>query len=144
MTPELKRKQDESELEYKYRICRDKEILGLNTWHDVSNVLNDELDLDHSESAYRKWYKNFEHGVQYGISLSEDKDIYKEIEDKTLEFQKEKFRLQDQKREYNNLIRQQARFEHLKTEVAHSVKQLEKLKPLKPEGKFNADGNKKA
>jgi len=44
--------------------------------------------------------------------------------------------LQDQKREYNNLIRHQARFEHLKNEIHIAIQKLEKVKPLKFEPKI--------
>lgn len=126
----IKRKPDETEIEYKYRICKDREIYDLDTWNDVAEALNKELDADFTESAYRKWYKNFEAGVQHGIESASNQDMFKEIEDKTITFQKEKVKLQDQKRELSNLIRQQARFEHLKDEVVLAIKELNKDKPL--------------
>lgn len=128
--PDIKRKPDESALDYKYRICRDKDLLGLETWEDVAEILNAEFDQNWSESTYRKWFVNFDAGVKYGKEKYSDNEYLQEIEDKTIQFQKEKIKFQDQKREFTNLIRQQARFEHLKEEIHKSILELEKKKPL--------------
>lgn len=127
----IKRNVDETELEFKYRVCKDRELLELDTWNDVAEALNETLDTNFSESAYRKWYKNFEAGVQHGVESVSNQEMFKEIEDKTIAFQKEKVKFQDQKRELGNLIRQQARFEHLKDEVSLAINELAKVKPLK-------------
>src|SRR5690606_7400988 len=68
----------------------------------------------------------------------------KELEDKKLEFQKEKYRLQDQRRELNNIIRKQARFEHLKEEIHKAILEIEKIKPLVFESTYKEPTNVKA
>jgi predicted phosphodiesterase len=124
------RQEGETALDYKYRICRDKELLGLNTWQSVSDVLNKEFQNNWTESTYRKWFTAFDSGVQFGKEQIGDKEYLQEIEEKTLQFQKERFKYQDQKREYTNTVRQQARFEHLKDEIHKAIKDLNKYKPL--------------
>jgi hypothetical protein len=128
---DIKRKEGESALDYKYRICRDKDLLGLTTWQSVADLLNKEFETNWSESTFRKWFTNFQSGVEYGKQQIDDKEYLQEIEYKTLQFQKERFKYQDQKREYINIVRQQARFEHLKEEIHKSILELSNHKPLK-------------
>lgn len=58
---DLKRKQEESELQYIWRLCSAKDSSALDmTWTELATVLNKELRLDNvmwSESAYRKKYQ---------------------------------------------------------------------------------------
>lgn len=60
----LGRDKDESFLEYKIRICSERENLGL-TWDEVAQVLNDELGENFGESKYRKWWYAFNEGMNY-------------------------------------------------------------------------------
>ena len=143
--PDLKRRSDETALDYKYRICRDKDLLGLHTWHDVAELLNKEFDQNWSESTYRKWFTYFDAGVQYGKEKFTTDEYLQMLESKTIQFQKEKIKFQDQKREFSNLIRKQARFEHLKDEIYKAVLELEKKKPLEIKSEFHdVKGNTKA
>lgn len=58
---DLKRKQDESELQYIWRLCSAKDSSTLDmTWSELASVLNKELradDEEWTESAYRKKYQ---------------------------------------------------------------------------------------
>lgn len=130
LNPDIKRKPNESALDYKYRICKDKDILGLHTWKDVANILNQEFDQNWSESTYRKWFTNFQSGVEYAKSKIDDDQYLQQIHEATIKLQKEKIRFQDQKREFTNIVRLQARFEHLKDEIRKSILELSKNKPL--------------
>lgn len=127
---DAKRKLNESATDYKYRICKDRDILGLDTWKQVAELLNKEFESDWSDSTYRKWFTNFHAGIEYAKSNVNDDEYIQELNDKTIEFKKQKFQYQDQKREYENLIRQQARFEHLKDEIVKSIDKLKVCKPL--------------
>lgn len=53
-----KRLDGESDDELIYRVCQDKELIG--TWNDVKDILNELLNADYGESAYRKKYQSFE------------------------------------------------------------------------------------
>lgn len=56
---DLKKKADESELQYIWRICSAKDSGALDmTWTEVAGVLNSELSLYQGEAAYRKKYQN--------------------------------------------------------------------------------------
>ncbi|MBT2759862.1 hypothetical protein [Paenibacillus sp. ISL-20] len=141
MTP-LHNLENESYEEYLLRISSNKDELDLS-WNDIASLMNEFLNEDFSESKYRKEYHLLHRGISIGVKKSENNEYIQEIEDKTVQLQKERFKYQDQKREYTNLIRQQARFEHLKDEVIKAIKELEKLKPLKPDRYIQADNNKK-
>lgn len=125
----IKRKDGESPTDYKFRICRDRLSLGLDTWQKVADALNDEFDAEWGESKYRKWYYGFQEGVDYAKSFS-DEEYLQEIKEQQIELQKEKIRYQDQKREYSNLIRQQARFEHMQEMIEQCVADIALKKPL--------------
>ena len=58
-------------------------------------------------------------------ALSED-EYFKELEMKKREIEKEKQKLQDQKREYRNLIRVDARFDHLVETIKEEISKLDK------------------
>ncbi|MNH66545.1 Calcineurin-like phosphoesterase superfamily domain protein [compost metagenome] len=121
--------ENESYEEYLLRIGSNKDELDLS-WNDIASLMNEFLNEDFSESKYRKEYHLLNRGISIGVKKTENNEYVQEIEDKTIQLQKERFKYQDQKREFTNLIRQQARFEHLKDEVVKAIKDLEKLKPL--------------
>lgn len=125
----IKRKDGESPTDYKFRVCRDRLSLGLDTWQKVADTLNEEFESEWSESKYRKWYYGFQEGVEYAKSFS-DEEYLEDIKQQKIELQKEKIRYQDQKREYNNLIRQQARFEHTQEMIERCVADVAASKPL--------------
>lgn len=130
LTPDIKRKSNESLDSYLIRLGDNLELYNLS-WTSAAQLLNSEADEEYSESRWRKLYNSYVYWKGYILNeLSSSNEYIKELEDKTLEFQKEKVRFQDQKRELNNLIRQQARFEHLKSEIHRSICELSKSKPL--------------
>lgn len=130
ISDELKRKPGESIDEYLLRLGSDKDKYGID-WCDIRDLMNAEVNEDFSESKWRKDYHLIKRGYELAICKNiTENEILKELEDKKIEFQKEKYRLQDQKREYNKIIRLQARFEHLKEEIEKNILQLSKSKPL--------------
>ena len=102
------------------------------TWQQLACQYKDYFE--NSESI-RCWTKNElkkqgklptkENKISKDIKLKLDKIQLKEIE-----FEKEKIRFQDQKREYRNLIRIEARWEHLQEEMIKSINKLNIDKPL--------------
>lgn len=125
-----KRLSDETELDYFVRICSNKDRYGLS-WVEVGEVLNEEFGKNHGESKWRKKYAAFEEGMRY----AEDKqvsfdDLAAELEIKRREFEKEKVRVQDQRREYKKLLRDDARVEKIKDDMFDEIRLLAKSKPL--------------
>lgn len=130
MTVKILRDNNETLEEYHVRLGDNLEAYGLN-WNTAAELLNREVDEEYSESKWRKDYASYVKWKPYLTSKLVNSDEYvKDIHDKTIELQKEKIRFQDQKREYNNVVRLQARFEHLKDEIHKSILELSTNKPL--------------
>ncbi|WP_342421899.1 hypothetical protein [Paenibacillus sp. FSL E2-0178] len=100
------------------------------TWTQAAKLLNDECDDEYSESRWRKRYNSYVELKPIILAKYANNEVVQEVRDATVEMQKEKVRFQDQKREYTNVVKQQARFEHLKDEIARSVQELAEVKPL--------------
>ncbi|MGR6760415.1 hypothetical protein ACU1JV_01035 [Paenibacillus sp. T2-29] len=128
MTP-LKPLHNETYEEYLIRIGSNKDTLELS-WTKIATLMNEYLNEDFTESKYRKEFHLLTRGISIGVNKSSTDEYRREIEDKTIELQKQKYQFQDQKREFNNKIKMIAKFEHLKEEISSSIKQLEKVKPL--------------
>lgn len=129
---EYQQRENETSCEYKFRLIADKvdKIVDLD-WAEIREILGLEITPD----TLRKQGQ----GIREVYRFYEDKQLEKSIanaitddtETKTQEFFKEKVKFQDQKREYYNLLRNQARFEHLRDEIKLAIDELAKRKPLK-------------
>lgn len=128
---DIKRREGESLLDYKIRICSNKAILNL-TWEQVKDILNKETGQNFTESAYRKWYQNFADGLEYASKKNaEVNDLLEELEQKKKEFEIAKIQFQDQRREYRKYLRHEARLDHLlKTAIDFMSEELATKKPL--------------
>lgn len=102
--------ENESDDELIYRICSQKEQIG--TWQDVADILNDILDHDFTESAYRKSYQYF--GKMLEANQDKFVDSQEQLESIREEIQtlkKEKQKLADERAALNKKLREQARLE---------------------------------
>lgn len=139
--PILKRREDESFLDYQIRLFANKDTYGIDTY-EIAELLNKEYGTNYSESKWRKDYAAYVYWKDYIMSQNLDEEILKKYKEIRIESEKEKMRNQDQKREYRNLIRNQARFEQLKDEVTKAVLLLEKKKPISPSPPSITNGEK--
>ncbi|MEY8365751.1 hypothetical protein AALA22_08965 [Anaerovoracaceae bacterium 41-7] len=115
-----KRRPDETEQAYIYRICSMKDQIG--TWYDVADILNAELNKSWTESAYRKKYQAGQafilenqdvlyEGESYLSKLREERDA----------LQRERYKLQTEKIEYNRWLREHARDDLFEEKVLQSI-----------------------
>ena len=91
------------------------------TWDELAN----EYGFINGESLrqkFKKWRKKND------MLPTRDDNIVNEIELKKIELQKEKQRFYDQRREYNKLYREDARFEHIKDEFIKEIRENDSLK----------------
>lgn len=130
----LKKRDDESRLEYIRRIVYGK-------------LVDKTIDEDYTELSLLAFGKEYSSDVArrmfYGarnileildnekIENIEEDSILKEIEAKKIELEKEKIRFQDQKREYRNYLRADARFEHLVSTMKEEIEKLNEIRPLR-------------
>lgn len=127
----LNRLENETFTEYKIRICLaklDKEI-DLD-WCEVRDLLG----INQSDSHLRKvayGYREYREKIKIDnrCTLS-DEEVIKEIEEKTLELQKERYKLADAKREVNKKIREAARRELISEEVVQAIQNVNSKSPL--------------
>lgn len=120
------REPDESELQYIWRLCSEKDtgVIDL-TWEELAEVFNKSFAKEKgrvlTESAYRKKYqqaKAFYDGVFSKMISNEYSD---EIESRRRELQKERYKLQTEKLEYNRWLRENARDELFEEKVVQSI-----------------------
>lgn len=107
-----------------------------DSWLDIAYAINtefygDDYDSYKGEAAYRKAYQNakkfYDAGVFDKVTQDNRLNLLKEEQEKLV---KERRRLYDQRREYNKLITDDARAEHLSEELVRVAKQLALEKPL--------------
>lgn len=115
MTPIIiKRESSDTTIDdFLIRLGDNLEAYGL-TWTQAAKLLNDECEEEYSESRWRKRYNSYIEFKPIILSEYGNKEVVQEIRDATVELQKETMRLRDQKREYNQLIYKEARFDNLK------------------------------
>ncbi|STO12853.1 Calcineurin-like phosphoesterase superfamily domain [[Flavobacterium] thermophilum] len=127
---EYKRKPSESLDEYKIRLCRNKDLYDLR-WQDISELWYEETGEQKSPDWFRKFYRYFNEGYECALKENPTNEEYiKELEEKKIEFEKAKYQYQDQRREYNKLIREQARIDHVRNTLVQEVRKLNNTKPL--------------
>lgn len=126
-----KKHDSESLVDYKIRICSNKTLLNL-TWIQVSVLLNAETGQNFGESAYRKWFQNFNDGLEYATeSNMESNEAIEELKAKTKELEIAKIQYADQKREYKHYLRHEGRLDHLLKTMLESIKEeINTKKPL--------------
>lgn len=121
-----KRLDGESDDELIYRIASDKDLIG--SWQDVADIINQLLGCDYNESTYRKKYQSFASMLSANQARFVDSDT--QIEDIRLarrELEKERKKLQTEKLEYNQWLREEARDEMIMENICDAVKQLQPL-----------------
>jgi len=132
MALDIIRKKDEDIVDYMIRLYENKAKYGLNN-QEIADLLNREEGTEYDESRWRKLYQAWENFFEpYVTERFDDAEGYNshilnKYELLRIENEKEKVRLRDVKREYNKLIREEARFENLKDELIQSVKTIEPI-----------------
>lgn len=133
----LKRMSDETIDSYIYRICRNKDIGMYDlTWQDVGNILNKELELEYTESKYRKEYQAMQRGIDMMINKKADlEDQAEEMKLLKMELEMERKKKQTEAVYYNRILRENARQEMIYEKAADAISKVElkipEFKPLK-------------
>ena len=127
MELDLKRMENESQDQYFYRICKMKDSLGF-TWPQMTEIFNDEFGCNKGDTAYRKEWAAFNKILNANIDkIIGDNAYLNEIKAATDEFYKAKKQFYDQRREYNKLLTDDARADHLAEKLIEAASQA----PLK-------------
>lgn len=117
---------DESELQYIWRLCsaKDSGIIEL-TWQELAEILNKQLIDDEEdylgESAYRKKYQQAKAFYDEVFSKMISDEYHNQISSMRRELQKERYKLQTEKLEYNRWLREDARDELFEEKVIEAI-----------------------
>ncbi|MEH7760086.1 hypothetical protein V7417_05135 [Bacillus pumilus] len=140
----LKRHSDENLKQWKLRICENYKKYGLSNWNEVAEVINMETGDKKGESAYRKWFTNFNEGRDYQKELvAEGNGAIVELELKKIEVLEERKKLQAMKNEIHKKTRIKGRNELMYEHVTAAIENqpslpLPSFKVLQPNHKQRA------
>lgn len=135
---DTRRKDSENECQYLWRLGQAKDSGQLDLdWNGIATLMNQEFgdpDKPFSEAAYRKPYQMAKRFLDANVfsNLSDNDKYIKELQIQRDAVYKEKRKLYDQRREYNKLLTQEARAEHLNDELLHIAEKLNAEFPLLP------------
>ncbi|WP_255233928.1 hypothetical protein [Bacillus altitudinis] len=140
----LKRHSDENLKQWKLRICEKYKEYGLSNWNEVADVINKETGDKKGESAYRKWFTNFNEGRDYQKEVvAEENGAIVELELKKIEVMEERKKLQAMKNEIHKKTRIKGRNELMYEHVTAAIEKqpslpLPSFKVLQPNNKKRA------
>jgi hypothetical protein len=135
---EINRKQDETVKSYKIRLFKNKDLYDINS-QNIADLINKETGDTFNESTYRKWYRSYSEGLEDGIKESLDSDsLIKQYDIKKQEFEKEKIKVQTEKLNLNQMLREQARMELFEEKITDAIKHRDKVIDI-PKHKINID-----
>ena len=124
---ELRRRPDESEQAYIYRICDHKSELG--TWYDVRDVINLELDRDWNESAYRKQYQAGKHYLEtIEDNLFNNDEYIEKIRQEKEDLNIERKKLQRVNQEYQANLRRNSDYQLYREMWIDAIKNEEPIR----------------
>lgn len=154
MTDLLKKLDEETQWEYGLRLIESKVNKDLDIeWQDLVEIL--ELDChrdslrkatsvtEYSGVSVSKYYKQKIEEILSKQNGGESfNDLLSEMQQQKIELQKERVRLSDERRQYNSLIRTEARWEALNELIKNSIIELPNLN-LSTHSNYNTyDGGK--
>lgn len=129
MRDKLKMRDNESKNAFIHRVYSSRVENGL-TNQMCKDIINKELGTDYAESTLRGIYKVYSEVYDEILETVKNTDELEELEFKRRELEKEKVRFQDQRREYKNLLRPEARFERILEVLEREIKSLNETKPF--------------
>ena len=128
----IKRGNEESLDRFLLRIGNDKEIYGLDNWHQIKDIMNAESNEDFSESKWRKDYHLLKRGYDLHQTEINPDEIVLLQEEKKLDAQKEYKKIQAVKNELNKNLNKAARREVMWDMIKDSIEKypVPKFQPI--------------
>lgn len=134
LLPEYNQQAGEELLDWKYRLIFGKAKKEVKlSWDEISQLLGIGCSGEYLRKiAYGVLeYADYQNSKSQLTEITDaETNILDELETKRMDMQREKMRMQDQKRELNKLLREYARAEHIKSELQAAVKEMASVKPL--------------
>lgn len=140
---EYKRLSDESQDDYVWRMCSNKDAGKYDLkWGELADILNEVLDEGFTESKWRKNYQMMKKGYDRAIEKNtQSEEAIDELKLAKIELQMEKKKVQTENVYKNRILREHAREELLKERVESAIKNAEKI-PLPKFEKIEGNNGK--
>lgn len=123
----LKKRSDEDNDQYFYRVCNMKDSLGF-TWPQMAEIFNEEFGCNKGETAYRKRWAAFKSVLDANTDKIVGENKYlEELKTEKRNIEKERKKLQTEKLEYNKWLREEARDELICEHICQAIKELPAL-----------------
>jgi predicted phosphodiesterase len=128
---------------YRLRLCKNKDLYDLS-WQDIAELMFAETGEKKSPDVYRKSWRYFNEGYETAIRDNPTtSDAIDELEEKKLAIQKERYKLQAVKSEWNKIHRQESRSELFEEEFlrilsSRKLPNIPKYKIEVPKVKFDS------
>lgn len=134
---DYQKRESESFMDWKLRLITGKieKTLDLD-WSEIVQILNLDCSADHLRKTSYGLYegsKYYEEKIKDGIN---DDNIFKELELKKQELEKEKIKVQTERITLNQALREEARFELF---IEHAVKAIREVNPIQINTSINVD-----
>lgn len=133
LLPEYNQQPGEALIDWKYRLIFGKAKKEVKlSWGEISKMLGIGCSGEYLRKiAYGVLeYAEHQKGKDKPDMTDAEIEILDEIEQKRMDMQREKMRMQDQKRELNKILREYARVEHIKSELQAAVMEMANARPL--------------
>ena len=109
---DLKKHNDESELQYIWRLALAKDSGSLDlTWEELANIFNKNLDNNYGSSAYRKKFQQAQHFYDDVFSKMESGNYAQELMEQKRELERLKIQFRDERNAWNKQNYADARVE---------------------------------
>lgn len=131
---DLKKREDENDEQFIWRLgqYKDSGLLDMN-WDEIAGVINKELDIEDApftEAAFRKPYQQAKRFYDAGVFTDMSDDEYlAELRIQKQELEKEKVRMRDERNELKRMLREEARKESYREQIARTISECD-VKPL--------------
>lgn len=130
---DFKKRPDENERQYIWRIGQMVDSGRIDNWSSVAPILNQELRVDESdyrtESAYRKPYQYAKGYYEDVFSRMVNDDYANRLAEEKRDLYKERVKLQTEKTEYNKWLRENARDELLLEKFTDAIANCKPFNP---------------
>jgi len=128
---ELEMRDDETLRQYIARVgeAKDAGLIDL-TWEQLAPIMNQQTGENFTESVYRKKWREGKSWWDEVFVNQESDEYLQKIQLAQDDLYKSKIKYQDQRREYNALIREDARFEHIIDRLTPAIEKINAEKPL--------------
>lgn len=117
---DIKKTPDETALAYIWRVgCAKDSGLIDSTWSELAKILNEELEENITESAYRKKYAIMKkaHDEIFSKFVHNELDSEKHLIELRHELEKERVKVRDERNELRRMLREKAREESFAEQI---------------------------